>query len=127
MSCNVFTGEYIGTARNHVAIIIEKESDKTCHKYHVVGTVLMGMTYETRPDERPDESPTYVDGTQRLIGRIRETDIPRFEEICEAVPPPGPQLKLNGQPIDPTKLVRRCSDWVREVMEKVLAEDIVTP
>lgn len=77
--------------------------------------------------QRPDQSGSFVPGTQTLIGSIKASDVPRFEAICQGVPPPGAQLKLNGARKDPSKPIRRCGEWVQEVKEAVLAEGIITP
>jgi hypothetical protein len=49
----------------------------------------------------------------------------RFKEACRAMPPPGKQLSLNGRPIDPTQPLRRCGEWVQEVLQKVISEGLV--
>jgi hypothetical protein len=70
-------------------------------------------------------SPEYVVGADRLIGHIAETDIPLLEEICESIAPPAAQVALNGRRLDPSKPLRRCGEWVQEVVAKALAERVV--
>jgi hypothetical protein len=111
MSYNVYTAE--------------DSSKKTGLVFHVIGNILMGMTYEKKIDERPDTSVTYVDNSMVRIGSVEATDLARFELACEAVPVPGKQLALNGTRLDPSKPVHRCGEWVQDAKEKFLAEGIV--
>jgi hypothetical protein len=125
MSYNVYTAEYIGSP-NHVRLYVETDSSKKMGLvFHVIGNILMGMTYEKKIDERPDTSATYVDNSMVRIGSVEATDLARFELACEAVPVPGKQLTLNGTRLDPSKPVRRCGEWVQDAKEKLLAEEIV--
>jgi hypothetical protein len=63
MSYNVYTAEYIGSP-NHVRLYVETESSKKMGLvFHVIGNILMGMTYEKKTDERPSTSVTYVDNS----------------------------------------------------------------
>jgi hypothetical protein len=125
MSYNVYTAEYIGSP-NHVRLYVETDSSKKMGLvFHVIGNILMGMTYEKKIDERPDTSVTYVDNSMVRIGSVEATDLARFELACEAVPVPGKQLTLIGTRLDPSKPVRRCGEWVQDAKEKLLAEGIV--
>ncbi|KAF2136501.1 uncharacterized protein K452DRAFT_237404 [Aplosporella prunicola CBS 121167] len=126
MPYNVYITYHHGVIQ-HVRIFIETKEDGSGKIYHVTGTVLMGMELQIRDASRPDDSATYIPGTQTLVGRMHEADLARFEAAARAVPPPGAQVKLNGRPKDPTKPVRRCGEWVEELKEKAIAEGIVTP
>ena len=124
MAYGVYIVEYHG-ARNHVVIFVENGAGGSGTKYHVTGTVLMGMSYEFKEAAAPKHDEAYVPGSRRLVGWMAETDIARVDEVCRSVPPPGPQVKLNGKPKDPSKPVRRCGEWVENAKEKLLAEGIV--
>ena len=126
MSYKVYTAESLGVI-NHIAFFIETESDGTGRKAHVVGSVLNGMKYENKPSKAPehDDSVSFVPDSKILLGTMRAEDMARFEGTCEAVAPPGAQVKLNGKPKDPSKPIRRCGDWVKEVTDKVIAEGIL--
>lgn len=132
MQYNGSTVEFLGQPNkpNHVAIYIETKPKSVDHegagiKYHVVGTILLGMVYERQISENYTLSPEYVAGADCLIGRIAETDIPSLEEICESIPPPAAQVALNGRRLDPSKPLRRCGEWVQGVVAKALAEGVV--
>jgi len=132
MLYNVFTVEFLGQPNkpNHVAIYIETKPKSVDHEgagieYHVVGTILLGMKYTREHSENYMLSPEYVAGADLLIGRIAETDIPLLEGICESIPPPAAHVALNGRRLDPSKPLRRCGEWVQEVVAKALAEGVV--
>lgn len=132
MQYNVFTVEFLGQPNkaNHVAIYVEtkprgNDYEGSGIKYHVVGTILLGMKYTREISENYMLSPEYVTGADRLIGSISETDVPLLERICELIPPPAAQVALNGRRLDPSKPLRRCGEWVQEVVAKALAEGVV--
>ena len=132
MQCKVFTVEFLGQPNkaNHVAIYVETKPKSDIRegsgiKYHVVGTILLGMKYTCETSGDYMLSPEYVEGADRLIGRISESDIPLLEEICESIAPPAAQVALNGRRLDPSKPLRRCGEWVQEVVAKALAERVV--
>ncbi|KAM0544116.1 hypothetical protein ACHAPJ_011998 [Fusarium lateritium] len=124
MSYNVYTVEYIGSP-NHVAIFIENGREGSGTIYHVIGNILLGMEFNIKPAKRPNLSESFVPGTQRQIGRIQQADVARFEAVCQNNPPPGAQLRLNGRPKDPSKPIRRCGEWVNEVVDRALYEGII--
>ena len=83
MQYNVFTVEFLGQPNkpNHVAIYVETKPKSDNHsgagiKYHVVGTILLGMNYERQTSTIYTLSPEYVAGADRFIGRIAEKGIP---------------------------------------------------
>lgn len=132
MQYNVFTVEFLGQPNkaNHVAIYVETKPRGNDHKgsgikYHVIGTILLGMKYTREISENYMLSPEYVTGADRLIGSISEADVPLLERVCESIPPPASQVALNGRRLDPSKPLRRCGEWVQEVVAKALAEGVV--
>lgn len=132
MQYKVFTVEFLGQSNkaNHVAIYVETKPksddiEGSGIKYHVVGTILLGIKYERQISDNYMLSPEHVDGADRLIGRISEADVPLLEEICKSVPPPAAQMALNGRRRDPAKPLRRCGEWVQEVVAKALAEGVL--
>jgi hypothetical protein len=132
MEYSVFTVEFLGQPNkaNHVALYVEtkpKSGDQEGAgiKYHVTGTILLGMKYERQISENYMLSPEYVAGADRLIGCIAKTDMPLLEDICESTPPPAAQVASNGRRLDPSKPLRRCGEWVQEVVARALAEGVV--
>lgn len=86
---------------NHIAFFVRPAiaSPETSGKcFHVTGSILAGMTFEIRDRESPLVAPDYVSDTMVLIGTVNEDGMARLEDICRSVPPPEPQLKLDGKP-----------------------------
>lgn len=126
-SYNVYTTSHVGV-RAHIRLFIKTDpSSGSGQIHHVTGTVLQGTTYETRPENRPDLSPEFIPGSQKYIGRVAEADMGSLETLCRSVPPPEAQLNLNDTRKDPGKPVRRCGEWVREVVEVALRDGLVIP
>lgn len=129
MSYDVYTVESLGNP-NHEAIYIETTPDAPPQShsgslYHVTGTILNGMIYDPRPTEDPELLPEHVPGSKRKIAVIRSEALDRFErECCLAIPPPKPQVRLNGARLDPGKPLYRCGEWLRDVMDLAFEKGI---
>lgn len=126
MSYNVYTVEYLGSP-NHVGLFVETNTDKSGQIFHVTGNLLTGMTYENKPAKRPEDSASYVPGSQKFVGRIAQSDMENLDELCRSVKPPEAQLHLSGRPRNPSERLRRCGEWVQEVKEKALDEGLIVP
>ena len=83
------------------------------------------MEYQRREGHHYSKSFSFVPGTDVLVGSVQSADLSRFDQICESVPAPGAQLNLDGSQIDASVPLRRCIDWVKEVVEKFVAEGVV--
>jgi hypothetical protein len=141
-----------GGARNHMAIFITDDLPTTSPLpttttttssslppnlpsgtiYNTTGTILAypdgsgGQTYEVRPTINPQYTPEHIPGTFRCIGRIRgEENLGKFVGICEDVEVPGPQVDLRGRVLVPGRRVRRCTEWVEEVVEAARGEGVI--
>lgn len=114
MSYTVYTAEYLGSP-NHVGLFVETSSDGSGQIYHVVGTILNGMTYENKLGKKPEDSVSFVPGSKKVVGRIAQADMGKLDSLCRSIPPPARQVMLNGSRIDPSKPLRRCGEWVEEV------------
>lgn len=128
MSLNVYTAEYIGVP-NHIGVFLETEDagPRSGILFNVVGTVVIGQgqTYEEETTPDPADAPNYVQDSKKFIGTIDKGDIDRFRTICKSIPVPGPQLKLNGTRIDPTKPLRRCMEWTAEAIEALFEDGVL--
>ncbi|KAF1817783.1 uncharacterized protein K489DRAFT_167980 [Dissoconium aciculare CBS 342.82] len=141
----VYLTESIGGGEfNHIALFIAtgagagagpiENNSNTSEKpsgilYNVIGTIVIGagQTYEVRETTNPQLAIEHIPGTYRCIGQVRHEDLDRFAAICESIPVPGPQLSLRGKPVDPTKPVRRCTEWTMEAVEALKEAGILTP
>jgi len=130
MSYKVYTVEYLGKP-NHIAIYVEKEPVSESNEkgsgtlYHVVSSILVGMKYENKPSYNFKHSVSFIVDSNVLIGQVKDSDMPLFQAVCEAVPPPGAQLTKRGGRIDSSKPLRRCGEWVEDVVEKLLTDGVV--
>lgn len=86
----------------------------------MTGTILRGMSYESKPVNDPDQSATFVLGSMTYLREIRKSHLEQLDEACRVVEPPGPLLRNNGSRIDPSKPIRQCEEWVGEVKENFL-------
>jgi len=123
MSYGVCTVEYLGCL-NHIALFVENESAGGGTLFHVIGTILRGMTFEMKRSA-PDQSATFIKGSKKFIGRVKEEDMALFEAVCRSIPPPGAQMSLNGKLTDPSKPLRRCGEWVTKARSKLIEDGIV--
>ncbi|KAK8210422.1 hypothetical protein IWZ01DRAFT_503113 [Phyllosticta capitalensis] len=141
----LYTAEYVGGGPvNHVAFVLVAPDSSTstrpspsltsstttppttCTTYDVTGSILAGMVFRIRPSHPwPERDPEYIAGSLRRVGRIAPRDLERWEAVCRAVEPPGKQVRLNGERIDKTRPLRRCTEWLVEVEERACGEGVV--
>lgn len=121
MFYSVYTVELLGSGpRNHVRLFVETQEDGGGQIFHVIGTILQGMTFETRPEVKPENDALFVLGSQKCVGRIAQSAMGELDDLCQSISPPGAQMNLNGTRKDPTKPLRRCGEWVEQVKEEAL-------
>ncbi|KAK8244731.1 hypothetical protein HDK77DRAFT_481972 [Phyllosticta capitalensis] len=145
----LYTAEYVGGGPvNHVAFVLVAPDfsstsastssstttttattpppPTTCTTFDVTGSILAGMVFRIRPSHPwPERDPEYMAGSLRRVGRIAKQDLERWEAVCRAVEPPGKQVRLNGERIDKTRPLRRCTEWLVEVEERACGEGVV--
>ena len=116
----VFLGE-----PSHESIFIEtnEQGQSTGHLYHVIGSILNGMTYEDKAMGNPKDSVSFE--KMSIIGIILSSDIPRFESVCRSVEVPGRQLDLRSRRLDPSKPLRRCGEWTADAILALHQQGIV--
>jgi hypothetical protein len=126
-----------GVPRLHESLFLEIDPfTGSGHTFHVTGTVLMGMTYSTRHEPPPSMNPEFVE--MKYLGEVNKSDyyedgeeVPlhqvkgRFTRICESIEVPGKQVDLRGRKLPGVKEVRRCGDWVRDVVEALKREGVL--
>jgi hypothetical protein len=151
---NVYTPQFHGII-NHIGVFVETEEDgpKTGRMFEVTGNIVIrggGMQYEDTKSGNPEDDVAFVEGTKKKVGTIKTSDFARLREICQSLPVPGkynplqtrpsqakkctmllilklsgPQLNLNGSRIDPSKPVRRCTQWTAEAVEALTEAGIL--
>jgi hypothetical protein len=120
----VYRVEYIGTP-NHESIFIETNEDgpKTGHRYHVVGSILNGMTYEHKKARQPESSATYA--TKQYLGTIAVATYRAVDGICRSIAVPGAQMNLRGQRLRPNEPLRRCGEWTKDAIQALRASGVL--
>ena len=127
MSYSIYTVELLGSGpRNHVRLFVETQEDGGGQIFHVTGTILQGMTFETKPETRPESVVLFVSGSKKYVGRIAQSAMGELEELCRSIPPPAAQVNLNGTRKDPTKPLRRCGEWVEEVIGEAQRRGLIS-
>lgn len=110
--------------KNHHALYVETDAPKeTGYLYHVQGSLLGGMKFNTKPCPSPRHSPSFESMT--AIGSLKQHELAQFEEACLSIPPPKPQLTLGGRQIHPHEPLRTCQEWVAEAVEAVRTGGII--
>ncbi|KFY31675.1 hypothetical protein V493_00904 [Pseudogymnoascus sp. VKM F-4281 (FW-2241)] len=128
MSYGVYTVELLGSGpRNHVRLFVETQGDGGGQIFHVIGTILQGMTFETRSETKPESDVLFVSGSQKYVGRIAQSAMGELDALCRLIPPPAAQMNLNGTRKDPAKPLRRCMEWVEDVKEEALRRGLISP
>nr|OQO19661.1 hypothetical protein B0A51_10970 [Rachicladosporium sp. CCFEE 5018] len=130
---SVYTAESLGSTINHIKIFIETHENGTGsgRTYEVTGTIVKGGGGQKYEEDHaaadPANRPEHVAGTKLKVGLVREVDLEQFSEVCRSVPTPEPQLNLNGSRMDPSKPVRRCTEWTREAVKALIKSGILLP
>lgn len=133
MSLDVYTSEYVGKPSNHKVAFIEirprePESEEHGRIYHVTGSLIWGMSYETRTSRDPALSQYHIEGSKKRIGTILKENLVRFDfECCRAVPPPDVQIDREGEPLDPNTPIYHCGHWLKDVIDLAFQKGIIRP
>lgn len=90
MSHQVYLVAFLGVTRDHHAIFVEINEDKSGMLFHVIGDIQKGMTYETKASRSPDKSTSFVG--MDLLGTITTSNYLRVESVCQQIPPPAKQF-----------------------------------
>ena len=122
MSYQVFLLSSLGAPRDHQAIFVETKSDQSGQVFHVTGSIQDGMTYQSRPEARPEDSVTFVG--KKLLGTVATTDYGRFESVCQRIPPPAKQFH-GAKRLHPHVPLRRCGEWARETVQALTDEGVL--
>ncbi len=122
MSYNVYLASYIGAPRNHQAIFVETEPDNSGRVFQVKGDIQNGMTYESKPAKRPDDSATFVEKV--FIGTVSEANFSRIHSICDGITPPAKQFDL-AKRLNPQVPLRRCQEWTNEAVQALKTEGVL--
>lgn len=108
--------------RDHHAIFVQESQDGAGRVYKVTGNIQAGMCFETKRTEKPEESAEFHGNAK--IGTVTAANNQRIEGICQSVPPPKKQFE-GPRRLYPTEEIRRCQEWTAEVIEALLAAEVL--
>jgi hypothetical protein len=87
MTYQVFLVSCAGAPRDHQAIFVETNSDKSGQIFQVTGNIQTGMRYESKPAKRPEESLSFV--KKELLGTVTTANYTGIDPACRRNPPPA--------------------------------------
>ena len=124
MTVPLYLVESLGTPRNHQALFVLLDSEKSLGQlFHVTGNIQEGMVFESKQTyELPEKSVEYI--RQDLLGQVLSSDVEKVVEICKSNPPPAKQFD-GPRRIDPKIPLRRCQEWTAETIQLLKANGIL--
>ncbi|CAK4025414.1 Hypothetical predicted protein [Lecanosticta acicola] len=119
---DVYLVEDLGAPRNHHAIFVETNQDRSVWLFQVTGDIQNGMRHEDKHASEPSTSATFRDKT--LIGKVATANFDRIKGICEGIP--APKKQFNGpKRLFPNEPLRRCQEWTKEAIDALLSEGVL--
>lgn len=122
MSYTVYLVAYAGMPRDHHAIFIEENEDKSGRVYQVIGDIQNGMSFDTKPAKMPDNSASFQSKTE--IGTVTAAKKSRILEICRCMPPPKKQFQ-GPKKLYPNEPLRRCQEWTAEAIDALRVAQVL--
>ncbi|EQK97766.1 hypothetical protein OCS_06522 [Ophiocordyceps sinensis CO18] len=118
--------------RFHTQIFIETnaEGPGTGTKHHVIGDIVTGMYYESKPCHNPDRSESLY--SKELLGYTNASIYPQeFDKILSGIPAPPRQKAFNAktmrtepvkswepltfyEPGEPRQPLVKCTEWTEQ-------------
>ncbi|KAL4948154.1 hypothetical protein BDW69DRAFT_189529 [Aspergillus filifer] len=104
--------------RDHISIFIEtaESGPETGHRYHVIGNIQEGMTFNHRACIRPEDEPVFQSKTRLGYVPVEGYGSGRFLGVCEEVEVPGKQFQ-GAKRLYPKQKLRRCGEWVEDAIK----------
>lgn len=122
MSSKVYLVSYLGAPRDHQAIFVETNEDKSGHIFQVTWDIQSGMSYGHKSAKRPEDSATFT--TKEQLGTVSEANYHQIQSIVETIEPPKKQF--NGpKRLNPREPLRRCQEWTSEAVEALKSAGIL--
>lgn len=122
MSYPVFLLENNGMPRNHHALFVRLNENKSGELFQVTGNIQQGMTFERRATHSPDDSADFIAMTQ--IGLVSSRNLDSFAATCESNPPPAKQFN-GAKRLNPKEPLRRCQEWTAETIQLLKQDGIL--
>ncbi|KAL3481807.1 hypothetical protein BJX99DRAFT_253329 [Aspergillus californicus] len=104
--------------RPHVFIFIETNEDgpSTGHRFHVIGNIQEGMTFNHRTCLKPEDENEFE--AKEKLGTVSVADYEggKMLSICEEIEVPKKQFQ-GPKRLFPGEKLRRCGEWAKEAVE----------
>lgn len=125
MSYAVYRVSSSGLPRDHHAIFVEtgEIGPESGHLFNVIGDIQTGMTFESKPTAKPDESSLTFLSKERM-GSVTHANYPRILTICQNTEPPKRQFQ-GPKRLYPDEPLRRCQEWTAEVIKALVDAQIL--
>ncbi|KAL4817800.1 hypothetical protein BDW67DRAFT_26152 [Aspergillus spinulosporus] len=102
---------------DHHYIFIEthEQGPMTGHRFHVIGNIQEGMTFNHRFCNKPEDEPMFL--SKERIGAVRIDDYEsgRFLSVCQEIEVPKKQFQ-GAKRLFPEEKLRRCQEWAAEAV-----------
>lgn len=113
----------LGAPRDHHAIFIETDTNTGAGVIiQVTGNIQIGMTFESKPGNRPEDSNGFVEKT--LLGWVSANNHHHIEYLCRTIPPPKKQFD-GPKRLYPQEPLRRCQEWTKEATQRLISSNII--
>lgn len=106
----------LGPQDHHYIFIETNESGAaTGHRYHVIGNIQEGMTFNHRPCIVPEDEPVFL--SKARIGEVGVADYENggFLAVCDEVEVPKKQFQ-GAKRLFPKERLRKCQEWAAEAV-----------
>ncbi|KAL4883042.1 hypothetical protein BJY04DRAFT_216755 [Aspergillus karnatakaensis] len=103
--------------QDHHYIFIETNEDGplTGHRFHVIGNIQEGMTFNHRPCIVPEDEPVFQSKDRIGIVTMEDYESGKVQAICEEVEVPKKQFQ-GAKRLFPKERLRRCQEWADEAV-----------
>ncbi|KAL4941212.1 hypothetical protein BDV06DRAFT_223365 [Aspergillus oleicola] len=104
--------------RDHISIFIatSESGPESGHRFHVIGNIQEGMTFNHRNCIKPEDEPVFQSKTHLGSISVDDYESGKFLGVCEEVEVPGKQF-MGVKRLFPGKKLRRCGEWVEDAIE----------
>ncbi|KAL4967727.1 uncharacterized protein BDV14DRAFT_21294 [Aspergillus stella-maris] len=112
--------------RDHISIFVEtgESGPETGHRYHVIGNIQEGMTFNHRTCIRPEDEPVFQSKTRLGHVSVDDYESGRFRGVCEEVEVPEKQFE-GAKRLFPGKRLRRCGEWVGDAIKLLIEKGVL--
>ncbi|RDW61859.1 uncharacterized protein DSM5745_10531 [Aspergillus mulundensis] len=103
--------------QDHHYIFLEtaEEGPLTGHRFHVIGNIQEGMTFNHRFCIKPEDEPVFLSKTRIGSVSVQDYEAGRVLSICEEIEVPKKQFQ-GAKRLFPKEKLRRCQEWAADAV-----------